>query len=72
MAFPVPYVLIAAFAFWLLLAGLQRLLRSRADGPRIGPGDEHVEILTPDGARLVARAYTTATSEVHRLPRERT
>ena len=73
MAFSVPYVLFAAFALWLLLTGLQHLLRANTPGAGIETGDgQRAQVVTRAGSLLAARAYATASSEVHRLPRERT
>jgi hypothetical protein len=66
MVFSVVYVLIGSLAFWLVLLGLQRLVRERTLGAS-GPGEEPTIRMTPSASSLVVLAYATATSEVNRL-----
>ena len=64
--FSVTYVLIAALAFWLLLAGLQRFVWGRKLLPA-GPGDEPTIRWNPSEASLVTLAYAAATAKVNGL-----
>ena len=72
MLIPLAYGLIAGFAFWFLLEGLQRVLGSRGPAAAAGPGDDTVlDSLMPSGAGVTARAYATATSRLHGAARTR-
>ena len=64
--FSVMYVLIAALAFWLLLAGLQRFVGGRNLRPA-GPGAEPTIRLSPSDSSLVTLAYAAATSKLNGL-----
>ncbi len=66
MLFSVLSVLIGSFAFWLLLAGFQRLLGASNPGSA-GPGAEPTIRMSPSASSLVVLAYATATSQVNSL-----
>jgi len=64
--FSVVSVLIAAFAFWSLLAGLHRFVWER-NLPVAEPRDEPTIWLNAGDSSAAALAYAAATAELNRL-----
>ncbi|HYK43227.1 MAG TPA: hypothetical protein VE007_12625 [Thermoanaerobaculia bacterium] len=66
MVFSLVYVVFCALAFWMVLAGLQRVLGDRLRTEASGPGSESVFRTTRHASSVLALTYATATDELNR------